>query len=42
MLTLLVAYQNMFQKKKTLSEMKYDVKTSEIMVFVNYITKVYI
>ena len=30
MLILLAAYQNMFSKKKYLSDMKYDVKKSEM------------
>ena len=30
MLILLAAYQNMFSKKKYLTDMKYDVKTSEM------------
>ena len=32
MLILLAAYQNMFSKKKSLSDMKYDVKTSEMLI----------
>ena len=39
MLILLAAYQKCFQKKRHLSDMKYDVKTSEMAFFVNYVTK---